>query len=128
MEFALLGIGGLLMLGAFVCCIIVIVKMFQNNQTGIGIASIIGLFICGIGYILTLIYGWQNKVAWGLQKVMPIYTGCLVLGLVFYGAGYAILIPKMAKDMNQQYEQMNSDFDTDGIDMSEFDPAPTIEP
>jgi len=106
MEWALLGVGGILMLVAFVCCIIVIVKMFQNQQTGLGVGSIIGIFVCGIGYILTLIFGWKNKAKWGLQTVMPIYTGALVLGLIFYGAGYAILIPKIIEQQNQMQQQM----------------------
>ena len=106
MEFVLLGIGGLLSLVALVCCILVIVKMFQNQMTGIGIVSIVGIFFCGIGYILTLIYGWQNKVAWGLQKVMPIYTICLVAGIIFYGIGYGMMLPKMMKQIQEQQEQM----------------------
>lgn len=106
MEIVLIGIGALMMLVAFVCCILVIVKMFQNQMTGIGIASIVGLFVCGIGYILTLIYGWQNKVAWGLQKVMPIYTLSLVLGIILYGVGYGMMLPKMMKQIQEQQEMM----------------------
>ncbi len=106
MEFVLMGIGGVLGLVAFVCCILVIVKMFQNQLTGLGVASIVGIFVCGIGYILTLIYGWQNKAAWGLQKVMPIYTLCLVLSIVFYGVGYALFLPKVIKAAQEQQQQM----------------------
>ncbi len=104
MEWVLIGLGGILMLVAFVCCIIVIVKMFQNNLTGLGIGSIVGIFVCGIGYILTLVYGWKNKDAWKLQTVMPLYTGALVLGLLLYGAGYVILIPKLAVQIQQQQD------------------------
>ncbi len=112
MEWVLLGLGGILMLVAFVCCIIVIVKMFQNNQTGLGIGTIVGLFVCGIGYILALIFGWKNKDAWKLQTVMPIFTGAFVLGIVLYGAGYALLIPKMVQQVQQQQDlqqQMQQD-------------------
>ena len=69
MEFALSGIGGIMCLIAFVCSVLVIVKMFQNEQTGIGIASIIGMLCAGLGHILTLIFGWKNKVAWDLGKL-----------------------------------------------------------
>ena len=120
MEMVLIGIGGLLMLVAFVCCIIVIVKMFQNQQTGLGIGSIIGIFFCGIGYILTLVFGWQNKEKWGLQKVMPIYTGAFVLGLIFYGAGYAILVPKIMEQQQNMQQNMQQNFPS-GVEGAEFD-------
>ena len=127
MEYVLLGIGMILMLVAFVCCILVIVKMFQNNQTGLGIGTIVGLFVCGIGYILALIFGWKNKEAWKLEKVMPIFTISLILGLVLYGAGYAILLPKLAiqiKDLQQQQMQQQMQQDMQQPMQPGF-PAPT---
>ena len=123
MEWVLISLGAVCAIIALVCCIMVIVKMFQNNQTGLGIASIVGIFVCGIGYILTMIFGWQNKVAWGLQKVMPIYTLSLVLMLVFYGVGYGLLLPKLMEEM-QQVQQSNSaefEFDYDS-DSPAFEP------
>ena len=100
MESVLLFIGGVLLLVAFVCCMVVIVKMFLNYRTGLSIGSFFGIFFFGIGYVLTLVFGWQNKDKWGLQVIMPIYTGALILGLVSFGAGY-FLIPKM-KDQQQR--------------------------
>ncbi len=104
MAFVLLGLGSILSLVAFVCAILIIVKMFQNNQTGVGVATIIGLFICGFGYILALVYGWQNKVAWKLQTVMPIFTASFVLGLVLFIPGYGMLVASMMKDVQQQIQ------------------------
>lgn len=100
--------------------------MFQNQMTGLGIASIVGIFFCGIGYILTLIYGWQNKVAWGLQKVMPIYTICLVAGLVLYGIGYAIFLPKMAKALQEQSQQATEEYGSD-LSLPSFESEPESE-
>lgn len=120
MEWVLIGVGGILMLVAFVCAIIVIVKMFQHNQTGLGIGTIVGLFVCGIGYILALIYGWQNKVAWRLQTVMPIFTGSLVLGLLLYGAGYAILIPKLVKQAQEQQQMQQNGMPDFELDMPQI--------
>ena len=108
MEWALMGIGGIFGLIAFVCFIMVVIKMFQNNQTGLGIGSIIGIFVCGIGYIIALIFGWKNKEAWGLQKVMPIFTGSFILCFVLYGAGYAILLPKLATQIQQEMERQKA--------------------
>jgi NhaP-type Na+/H+ or K+/H+ antiporter len=102
MGWAFLTIGGISMLVAFVCCILVIVKMFQNNQTGLGIGTIVGMFVCGIGYIIALVVGWQNKDRWALQKIMPIFTGSLILGVILYGAGYAMILPEIMKNLPQQ--------------------------
>ena len=108
MEMVFLGLGGLLMLGAFVCNIIVIVKMFQNEMTGLGVASILGLFCMGIGYILTLIFGWKHKNEWNLGTIMPIYTACFVIGIILYGVGYAILIPKVMQDLENLPQSSNT--------------------
>jgi NhaP-type Na+/H+ or K+/H+ antiporter len=126
MEWALMGIGGIFGLVALVCCIMVIVKMFQNNLTGLGIGSIVGIFVCGIGYILTLVFGWKNKDAWGLEKVMPIYTISLILCFILYGAGYAILIPKLANQVQQEMERQKANMPNNfGIDPSiEVAPQP----
>lgn len=102
MAFALLGLGSIFSIVAFVCAILVIVKMFQHNQTGIGVASIVGLFICGFGYILALVYGWKNKVAWKLETIMPIFTASFVLGILLFVPGYSMLVAKMMSDVQQQ--------------------------
>lgn len=127
MGWILIGLGALFALAAFVFNILVIVKMFQNDKTGLGIVSVIGTFVCGFGYILTLIFGWQNRQPWSLQKIMPIYTACFVLGVVLYGAGYAIVLPQMLKDldqdMNSQFESQQEDMGIDfgDIDMGDID-------
>jgi hypothetical protein len=76
----LLGIvGGL---GGLVCFILVLVKMFQNGQTGWGIACIVLLLCCGIGQLIAFIYGWINARAWGINNIMMIWTVCIILTLV----------------------------------------------
>jgi peptidoglycan/LPS O-acetylase OafA/YrhL len=108
-------LGSLLSLVAFVCAIIVVVKMFQENQTGLGVATVVGLFICGFGYILALVYGWKNKVAWKLETIMPIFTGSLVLSFVLFVPGYVMLVASMAGDiqtqMRMQQNQMQMQMD-----------------
>jgi len=120
MEFALIGIGIILGMVALVCAILVAVKMLQNNQTAMGVITIVGLFVCGIGYLLALIFGWQNRKAWGLEKVMPIFTASLILAFVFAGIGYGMMIPKMIDEFNKaQSELNNSEFDS-GIEEPDF--------
>lgn len=95
---ALLGIGSIAGIIAFVCAVIVAVKMLQNNQTALGVITIIGFFFCGIGYLLALIFGWQNRQAWGLQKVMPILTASLILSFVLFVPGYVMIVAKAVQE------------------------------
>ena len=66
---------------AFVCYILVIVKMFQHNQTGLAIACIVGLCVCGIGYLVAFIMGWMKSGEWNLKTVMLIWTVVLVINI-----------------------------------------------
>jgi len=59
-------------LGQIICWIFVLVKMFQNGQTALGVVSI----CCGI---VAFVVGWMNADAWGIKNVMLIWTVLLVL-------------------------------------------------
>ena len=66
-----------LALPSLVCLIIVIVNMFQNGKTGLGIATIILTFLCGIGSLIAFIWGWMNVggkvlLAWSILTVAGI--------------------------------------------------------
>ncbi len=123
MGWALLGISIIFGLIAFVCFVMVVVKMFQNKQTGLGIGSIIGAF-CGIGYIIALVVGWMNKNAWGLQKVMPIFTVSLILSFVLYGASVVILGPQLVELQRElESQKANMPNNMGGID-SPIETAP----
>ena len=71
--FLLLGLSILASIGSIVCWIIVLTKMFPES-VGKGIFGI----ICGL---YAFIWGWQNKSD-GLQKIMPIWTACIILGII----------------------------------------------
>ena len=90
MAIVFAGVGGICGLVAFVCYIIVVVKMFQNGQTGLGIASIVTLCCAGIGYIIALVVGWQNADRWGIRQLMLVYSISLALGIVLGGLGQAM--------------------------------------
>ncbi|MDX1927789.1 MAG: hypothetical protein SFV81_14800 [Pirellulaceae bacterium] len=130
----LIAIGGLLSLVAFVCAIIVIVKMFQANETGLGVGTILGLFLCApVGYILAIVYGLKNKVAWKLETIMPIFIGSFVLGFLFVLPGYVLFFFSMAGDiqtqMRMQQNQMQMQMDENpmpDIEMPEIE-IPEIE-
>lgn len=68
-------------LASLVCFVMVIIKMFQENATGVAIASLL-LLLCGIGALVAFIYGWIKAGEWGITNVMLIWTGCFVGGIL----------------------------------------------
>ena len=83
-------LGWLLGLGSLICFILVLVQMFQRGKTGLGIACILLVFVCGIGGLIAFIYGWMNAAEWGIKNVMLIWTACIVAGIVCNGAFFAM--------------------------------------
>jgi hypothetical protein len=81
-------IGGLCGIASLVCYILVIVQMFQRGQTGLAVACLV-LLLCGIGWLIAFIVGWMNANAWGIQKIMMIWTACFVVGAVCNGIIFA---------------------------------------
>ena len=69
---------------SLVCLILVIIKMFQNNETTMGIVCAVTSIFCGIGWILTFILGWINVAKWKIRQVMLIWTGCFVATIVLW--------------------------------------------
>jgi hypothetical protein len=66
---------------ALVCFVMVIIKMFQNDATGLAIVSLL-LLLCGIGALVAFIYGWIKAGEWNITNVMTIWTGCIVCGIL----------------------------------------------
>ena len=62
-------------LGSLVCLILVIIHLFQSEQTGMGIACIVLTLFCGIGALLAFAKGWMDD----LGTVMWAWTGCILL-------------------------------------------------
>lgn len=92
-------------LGSLVCGIIISVKMFQNDNTALGVITLITLFCTGIGYLIALVYGWMKAGAWRIQNLMIVYSILIVVAI----AGYAMMFPalmKMAAEQQQQQMQM----------------------
>ena len=69
-------------IGSLVCFVLVVVKMFQHNQTALGIACIVLLFCCGIGGLIAFIYGWVKSAEWGITTLMTIWTVFFALDIV----------------------------------------------
>jgi hypothetical protein len=77
----MLGILAILVgIGALICQIFVVVKMFQNAGA---LQGIIGL-ICGIW---AFIWGWMNAGKLGIKNIMIIWTVLILLYIVLGVAG-----------------------------------------
>ncbi|GAF93985.1 unnamed protein product, partial [marine sediment metagenome] len=96
------GIGGL------ICFIMLVIEMFKRGQQTMGIVVIITLF-CGIGSLIALVIGWMNAKEWNITKLMTIYTACLVGSFVLNGAYYALVLPKMMDQFQNEINNMEMD-------------------
>jgi len=95
-------------IASLVCFVMVVIEMFKHDQTGLGIACIVLIF-CGIGGLIAFVYGWIKNNEWGLQKIMLVWTVCVVMGLVvnviLVGVG-ATMTRGTATEFQQQLDSM----------------------
>jgi hypothetical protein len=71
-------VNGIAGLGSLVCFILVLIHLFQTEQTGLGVVCIVLIFACGIGALIAFIKGLVDD----LGTVMWVWTGCIALGLL----------------------------------------------
>lgn len=78
------GIFGILallcLIGAVICQIIVIIRMFKDAGA---VQGIIGI-ICGIW---AFIWGWMNSGRLGIRNIMLIWTALIILYVILMGVG-----------------------------------------
>lgn len=72
------------LLGSIACWIMVLIKMFKTEKPLIGVLGI----LCSLW---AFIWGWMNAGKQGLQKIMLIWTVCIVLAGVGGGMSGAAL-------------------------------------
>jgi hypothetical protein len=89
MAYLLMALQVIVGIAYLVCFILVLIKMFQNGQTGLGIACIVLVFCVGIGALIAFIFGWINAQKWGIKNIMMAWTACWVIGIILNIAGYA---------------------------------------
>jgi len=82
----LLGVVGIV---NFVCWVLVLIKMFQNDAVGPAVASLV-LILCGIGPLVAFYYGWKNSRVWNLQSIMSVWTPSMIIYFVLL---FARLLP-----------------------------------
>ena len=81
MAFLGMALAGICGLGSLVCFVLVIVQMFSNGESTMGIVSLVTL-LCGIGGLIAFVYGWMRSGAWGIQNIMYAWTGCIVGAII----------------------------------------------
>ena len=75
-------------LGSLACWIIEIVNAFKKEQSPLlGILSIV---LCGLG---GFIIGWVKSKAWGIQKVMTIWTVLIIVQLILQMVANMSMMP-----------------------------------
>ena len=83
------GLAVVLGLVSLVCFIMVLIKMFQNDQT---VAGILSICICPL---IAFVMGWMNADKWGIKNIMLAWTGVIVgsiiLNIVAVSMGGAML-------------------------------------
>jgi len=72
----------ILALPSLVCLVIVIMNMFQNGHTGLGITSVVLTFVCGIGSLIAFVWGWMNiggkvMIAWTILIIASVIANFL---------------------------------------------------
>jgi hypothetical protein len=77
-----LALHGIVSLIQIVCFILVVVQMFKHNQTGMGVASLVTLILCGLGMLIAFIYGWVKAGEWHINNLMLTWTGAILAEVV----------------------------------------------
>jgi hypothetical protein len=88
-------LNALVAVGSLICFILVLVRMFQAGEAGMGPACIMLFLLCGIGYFLTFAYGWIKADRWGIRNVMIAWTAFLIFGAVIGGIAWYLTAPPL---------------------------------
>ena len=117
------GLFGLLFLAAgivsLVCLIMVIVKMFQNDQSTLGIVTIILTLCTGIvGTLVAFVIGWMNAAKWNIRNLMLAFTGALIGWIVFGILSFTMGILTAFQEMDNGFPQNN--FEVPEFEAPEF--------
>ena len=118
---------GLLVLAAFivslVCLIMVIVKMFQNDQSTLGIVTIILILCTGIGSLIAFVVGWMNAAKWNIRNLMLAWTGAIIGMMVLGALLFAMGVMTALDDIDNGFPQNNfeqPEFEAPDFEQPEF--------
>jgi len=75
-------VGAIAGITSLVCFILVLIQMFQRGYTGLGVACIVLLFCCGIGGLVTFVFGWMKAREWNMVNLMIIWSVAIAVNIV----------------------------------------------
>jgi hypothetical protein len=78
---------------ALACFVLVLVRIFQEGQTALGVSCVVLFFCFGVGGLITFVFGWMRAVDWGITKLMWLWTGCIVAAIALALAAVAFAPP-----------------------------------
>ena len=114
------GLSSLCGLVSLVCFIMVLVQMFKRGETTMGIVCIVTLFCCGIGGLITFVYGWTKAAAWDITKIMIVWSGVILAQLVLSGLVFVMAPPVVINEMGIDPSSFNLEFpDAEFNDLSD---------
>jgi hypothetical protein len=70
-----------LQLVLLICFIYVVVKMFQNGSTILGIVCLVTA-CCLVGWIIAFVVGWMRSGQWNIKGLMLVWTVALIAEIV----------------------------------------------
>ncbi len=108
------GIGGL------VCFILVVVQMFKNEETTLGIVCIILAFCTGIGYLIAFVYGWIKATEWDLKKVMMAWSGLFAAYLISIVLYYIVFVGVAAAGAAGEYQMQMENMPVEELNVEDL--------
>jgi len=92
-------LGGIAGIGSLVCLVMVLIQMFQHEESKtVAIVSLV-LICCG-GGLIVFVYGWIKSREWGITNIMLAWSACMVFGLLFNVASL-LTNPQFMQQMQQ---------------------------
>jgi hypothetical protein len=90
---------------SIVCFIYIVIKFFTTGHTGWGIASLVGLCVCGIGGLIALVGGWLKSTEMNVRPVMLIWTVAVIAGIAMNFVHPSPLATQFQAQMQQLQQQ-----------------------
>jgi hypothetical protein len=79
---------GVALLVMVVCFFWVLIAMFRNGQTALGVITILTTLFCGIGPPIAFFFGWIKSGEWKIRSVMLVWTLAVLTYLGVTGYAY----------------------------------------
>jgi hypothetical protein len=73
---------GLASLVSLICFILVLIQMFQRGATGMGLTCLALILCCGLGGLITFVYGWVKARDWNMVNLMTVWTVAFALDVL----------------------------------------------